>query len=85
VVFAVNGGPEQDALCIDDGCTQGVTGYDDEAGEYTVTVLLEEPFPNDPWCYYWAEETVVVNVEEGVSNLVTVELEVTLDVEVICL
>lgn len=85
VRFHVNDGPEQDAFCADeDDCTEWVTGYDDEAGEYTITVLLNEPFPNDPWCYYWAEETVVIEVAQGTCNLATEEIDVELDVAVIC-
>ena len=70
--------------CFNQACTQWVTGYSDFAGSYTIDVVLDEAFPNDPFCWYSATETLVVEVSRGECFLQTEEATVTLEVEVVC-
>jgi len=84
VQFSYEGGELEDAECVDEACTQWVTGHEDSAGSYSITIELDEPFPNDPWCYFWARETVEVDVFQGECNLNTEEVTVQLQVDVIC-
>ena len=78
---------EEDAQgmdCFNEACTQWVTAYGDFAGSYTIDVVLDEAFPNDPLCWFWATETLVVEVSRGACFLQTEEATVTLEVEVVC-
>ena len=69
--------------CFNQACTQWVTGYN-FAGSYTIDVVLDEAFPNDPLCWYSATETLVVEVSRGECFLQTEEVTVSLVVEVVC-
>jgi hypothetical protein len=74
----------QEMECFNEACTQWVAWYSDFAGSYTIDVVLDEPFPTDPLCWYSAAETLVVEVSRGECFLQTEEVTVSLEVEVLC-
>mgnify|MGYP007063530744 CR=1 FL=1 len=84
VTFQVDDGTLRDAVCVDDACTEWVTGFGDSAGQYLVFVELDKPLEDDPFCFEWASETALVDVEEGSCGVATETISVSLDVQLIC-
>ena len=84
VQFSHNDEEFFDATCVNDDCSEWISGYADRPGKYDVAVQLEEPLADEPWCYFWAQEQFEVEVSPGACSVITEERSITLAVHVIC-